>query len=639
MAWAGIIPLFFIGGIYVRRSRTTGKPEAFLDALLVWACVSLALTEILSAFGGLDQGLVSGIWFLLSGTSAVIALVSGRISGGCGLGLTRFFREQPLAAGLLAGMAGITFILGTLTPPNFFDSLTYHMPRVMHWIQNGSVRHYQTDEIRQLYNPPLSEFLVLQFQCLAGGDTWAHMVSWLSMLGSWAGVGLIASKLGAGKRGTGAALIFAATIPLGITDALDVQTNYSVTLWIVCFYYFGLCGMEKLGNGCLIRQGTALGLAFLTKYTAVFFTAPFLILQGCYFIYRRPRDLARWGMALAALVLIINAPHWARNHKVFGHPWVPQQEWARESGERTDVKRMVSTALKNVTLHLGTSEAVNRYLEKQILKAHALWGLDIEDPAISKEEAPFRMHPFNTLEDLSGNTLHFLLILLTFVLIWNLKAVRENPRCLFYALALIAAFLLFCFLLRWSYSRQRLHLPLFVLSAPLVGILLNARTSGKFISSLMIVLFVSSAPWWLMNARRPVFPNSGKVPYSVFVQDRFDQYDAGHPWISMSEYRGAVKALGEAKCRTVGLVGSFAEYLFWAAVKKEGAEFKVVKPLGQWAAAYPETREADGWVYLLEHKKEAKQRKDLKVIFESKHLLAAIPVLPAGIRESRTQET
>ena len=48
-------------------------------------------------------------------------------------------------------IAGVTAIVA---PPNTYDSMTYHLPRVMHWIQHQSVGHYPTHIPRQLHFPP-----------------------------------------------------------------------------------------------------------------------------------------------------------------------------------------------------------------------------------------------------------------------------------------------------------------------------------------------------------------------------------------------------------------------------------------------------------------------------------------------------
>ena len=52
--------------------------------------------------------------------------------------------------------------------PYNWDSLTYHLPRIMHWVQNKSVAHYATNIDRQIASPPLAEFINLHIYLLMG---------------------------------------------------------------------------------------------------------------------------------------------------------------------------------------------------------------------------------------------------------------------------------------------------------------------------------------------------------------------------------------------------------------------------------------------------------------------------------------
>jgi hypothetical protein len=51
---------------------------------------------------------------------------------------------------------GILCIQGIIYPPNNWDSLTYHMGRIPHWIVQKSLDTFPTHIYRQIYSPPLS---------------------------------------------------------------------------------------------------------------------------------------------------------------------------------------------------------------------------------------------------------------------------------------------------------------------------------------------------------------------------------------------------------------------------------------------------------------------------------------------------
>ena len=151
----------------------------------------------------------------------------------------------------------------------------YHMSRVMHWIQQGTVAHYPTHNLKQLYQNPGSEFAITQFQLLSGGDYFANSVQWGSMVMSLVGVSLIARQLGCDRRGQLLAVVLCATIPMGILQAASTQNDYVLSLWLVCFTYFSLLIVQAgVTRSTAIYIGASLGLVILSKGTGYIYAFP-----------------------------------------------------------------------------------------------------------------------------------------------------------------------------------------------------------------------------------------------------------------------------------------------------------------------------------------------------------------------------
>lgn len=70
----------------------------------------------------------------------------------------------------------IICITAWLYPPNNYDSLTYHMARVVHWMQNQSVDYYPTSIDRQNVMSPGVEYIFLLFQIITHTDRLANFV-------------------------------------------------------------------------------------------------------------------------------------------------------------------------------------------------------------------------------------------------------------------------------------------------------------------------------------------------------------------------------------------------------------------------------------------------------------------------------
>ena len=87
---------------------------------------------------------------------------------------------------------------------------------------------------------PGTEYDILQFQLLSGGDGLANMIEWFSFIGSIIGVSLIARELGAGRKGQFFSAAFCATIPMAILQASNTENHLSTAFGLICFVYFAL---------------------------------------------------------------------------------------------------------------------------------------------------------------------------------------------------------------------------------------------------------------------------------------------------------------------------------------------------------------------------------------------------------------
>lgn len=191
---------------------------AFLQSSVVWGGVVTALTEALSAGGCLTYGGVAVAW-----TVAALAAASAAWRWRQPLTRWRYPAPRLLRAWGVLTVIGTIVLLTGLTAlsavPNNWDSMTYHMSRVMHWAQNGGVAFYPTHRLSQLHAGPWAEYGILHFYLLSAGDRFSALIQWFGMAGSLIGVSLIARQLGANVRGQLLSALFCVTIPMGILQA------------------------------------------------------------------------------------------------------------------------------------------------------------------------------------------------------------------------------------------------------------------------------------------------------------------------------------------------------------------------------------------------------------------------------------
>jgi 4-amino-4-deoxy-L-arabinose transferase-like glycosyltransferase len=568
-----ILCFFCLLAAFARRPGTDDWRPAFLRAAVTWGACVAVITEVLSPFHLLTAPALAAAWATVA-LAAIAATLHGR-----GLSLTwRHGRFDLACVAAVAAIAVVTGFLACLAPPNNWDSMTYHLARVAHWAANRSVAFYPTPVLRQLHMPPLAEFAVLHLQVLSGGDRFANLVQWFSMAGSAVGVSLLARRLGAGPRGQVLAAVFCATLPVGILQASSTQNDAVTAFWLVCLAHALFEWRDRPGWGRALFAGTALGLALLTKGTAYLLAAPLVAVFLADFLRdpgrRSARAAAPLGLALAA-ALALNAPHYLRNHALYGSPLGPGGEG--EAGDQLSYANsghslpiLASNVVRNLASHLGTPYPnVNLALTDIIRAGHERLGLDPDDPRCTWMGVRFHVYPLRRDEDTTGNLVHLLLFAGTALLVGAWRRLARPLAALALGLAVLLGFGLFCGSLRWGPWHGRLHLPLFVLAAAVAGAVWE-RVPAWAQAGAVLVLLGGALPFLLANRTRPLLG-----PDSVLIARRAEVYFRKRPAL-LADYFGARDFLrARAPARAALLLGGDDwEYPFWVLLR--GCRLEVV---------------------------------------------------------------
>jgi Dolichyl-phosphate-mannose-protein mannosyltransferase len=457
----------------------------------------------------------------------------------------------------------MVFILGLIAiiaAPNNWDSMTYHLARVMHWQQDHNLDYYPTHILRQLHAGPWAEMAVLHFQILAGNDRLANFVQFFAMIGCLIGVSYIAKLLGGNREVQLFSSLAVATIPMGILQSTSTQNDYVTALWLVCFVSFALLSVKENTTGTYLSAGASLGLAILTKPTAIVFALPFLIWAGFGLLKKLKGEVWKPVLIIAVAILLINGPYLARNISLFGSPLGPLEETSGDliykyTNDVYNLGTLASNVLRNIGLQIKTPfDGLNVLLTESIAKLHALLGLDPNDPRTTWTGATFSVGHLAWHEDYVGNPWHFLMIIISLLLLLRFR----NTTLRIYAACLIGGFLLFCLLLKWQPWHSRLHLPLFVLAMPL-SILVLSRFVSQRILQVMLAAF-------LFLALQPLFANETRPALgqdSIIVKDRISQYFTNQPGLEIP-YRKAMQHLPRG-CSRIGLILGIDswEYPIW----------------------------------------------------------------------------
>ena len=532
-----------------RHSGTRG--QALASAVVSWGVLLLVLTELLSAVRAVGLPGIAGGWAVVILVLAVaLRRLPRRTSGPAEAVPVPLWVYVPVTVTLAA-----TLVIALVAPPNSTDSMTYHLTRVAEWIQRRSVEPYATSTIRQVFMPVWAEYAILHFQVLAGGsDRFAPLVQWLAFAGCLLVGADIARRLAGSAREIGLALLFTATLPMVVVQASSTQSDVVTAFWCAAFAWAVLAAQERPERDAVLLPAGALGLAIATKGTAYVVCAPFAM----WWLANRVRT-AGWRRAalqaagLGVVVVLLNAPMFARNFRLFHHPLGPEAQRSALANAAHGPGSLASNLVRNATLHLATpSEAWNGALGRAVERLHRLVGLDPQDPRTTWHENQYEVRILRTKESRTGNPLHFLLIAVAMLVLWA----RPNPPVLRrYALAVLAGAVLFCWLFRWQQWHSRLHTPLFVLVGPVVAVTLGAVLSDRRKMLLGLALWVAVLPWLIANETRPLVRISALTQEpSIFEMPRERQYFIEDPDIE-APYRKVIADLVRTRCRIVGVAG------------------------------------------------------------------------------------
>jgi hypothetical protein len=206
----------------------------------------------------------------------------------------------------------------------------------------------------------------------------------------------------------------------------------------------------------------------------------------------------------------------------------------------------------------------NVMIEEGVLFLHRLLGIDINDPRTTWRETEFHV-VWPRSEDYSGNLLHFILIAMSFVVLLIFPKINKSRVITGFYIALLAAFFLFCLIIKWQPWHSRLHLPLFVLFSPLVAITLSGFLKNKDINMIVVILLLYALPFLLKNSANPLIGTN-----NIFNTSKIDQYFVHRPNLR-DPYIGAAQFLNSQECRDVGLYLDLDdwEYPLWFLLKKD----------------------------------------------------------------------
>jgi len=541
---------------------------AFVKACLLISFISYLFAELLSIQNRLNVFNTSIAWLLVCLLSGYYFIKQKLASDPSLFNLGSFnLGSYNLSAFLLKGiekkyrslfMLSVVFILlplfllAVFIPPNNWDSLAYHLPRIEHWIQNKNIFPYPTNLIRQIVTPPMSEYILLQLRMLSGNDWYLNLLQYFSFIGVLLLATQILSNLKINYKGQLLVYFTLISLPLIIFQATTTQTDLLASFYLLSFVLFSLQFVreERKQTITIFYLALSLCLGILTKYTVAIYALPFIV----YLIYfvlvnvlLEPK--AKLKLIASTLVIaivlssIIIVPFLLSNQQAFGSLTGNEYFSASMSNSKLSLQYTISNVLKNIADFISVPvNAFNNILFSVLNKAHTIIGISVNEKGANWNNMDFIINN-HINEDSAGSLLHFLIVIASIVLLFNLKS---KKNILLYLGGLFLTLIIYSSIFRYSPWNNRLFLPLtilFLLSA--VYILHQTILKEKVLFALMtFLLLIATLPVYFNRAKpiiadpfylKRVLSHSPKATLggkTVFQKTRMENYFVWTPFLA-----------------------------------------------------------------------------------------------------------
>lgn len=544
-------------------SRADGMAGTWSRTLILLSGWMVCITEGLSAGYALEQQWLMVAWvaFLLTG----ILLLKDRTLLWT-FTLPAIGKQERWFAGWILLVLMLTGVLACVAYPNNWDSMTYHLTRVEHWMQRQTVIHYATNNVRQVSQPPLAEYWILHILSLGGIDRLANLVQWTAWLISMISIWGILGVWGMSRKVQWSGVLLAAALPMAILQSTSTQNDLLAAAMMLQSVYWAF----RVRNGN--RQAvwwmlTAFSLAVFTKGSNYIYLLPVLPFAAIWVL--RQFGWSCWKPALfgLAVLLVFNGPHWVRNHDTFGR-WTGSDKTLVNDSH--DPNQMLAVFLQNLAMECQTPiSGWNRVLTNAVIEIEKGTGVLPGEPTINWAPSPsFSVGMSSLHEDYTGN---LLMVILSIVSLFILAGRYRKHPAVILALMAVSMAVLFSLLLKWQVWHNRLHLPMLLLFIPAVAVALQ-YLHQHVRTGILIVVAAASIPWLVFNQSRPMVGKESVFRHYDYYQYFFNQPELLRTFLQLAAVadRNQVEKLGWATS------GDAWEYPMWRILQDQEPEMRHV---------------------------------------------------------------
>lgn len=560
------------------------KVKVYCISIISFTSITYVTIEVLSGFYMLQKAYLLGIYVVLEIFIIGILFYRFKINK-----KSSFFRgtqnnlwkknDKKLKLIFIILFGGIFYLVINTIPYNW-DSMTYHLPRITEWVQNKSIAHYATYDVRRVTSPVLPAFINLQIYLFhRNNDSVFNLLQYTSFVTNAILIYQISKKMKVKREYCWLSMLLFISMPIAFGEALSTQVDHFSTLWLLMFVYLLLdvlrddyqlkCDKKVILDVILLSSCIAYG--YLAKPSVMFGMVFFAVwLLGVSIRRKDPiKDIILLIFISVLIIGVIIAPEIIRNIITFGSISDPIAGKRQLIGT-INLLYVLVNGLMNYTMNLP-----NIFLDWRGFLEHCVYWIayilkvDIRSPLIAEDGVAFYLHEAGRYNhDTAINPT--VVIVSTIVLIgviWKLIK-REKLKFQYtYIIVSVGAFLFFCCVVKWEPFVTRYMLSYLALLCPVAGIWLSEMKKQKYSSAILgILIFIST------------YELIGLFSYHYSIsrdQNKYEERTMGYftvNGVNGNNYVKLKEELEKIECSNIGLYLSMAatyEYPIWTMVDED----------------------------------------------------------------------
>lgn len=474
-------------------------------------------------------------------------------------------KNNYIYAFILVNVLILKLVEGIFIAQNNWDSMSYHLPRYLHWLQNGSLEFFVTPEQRQNISPVLPDYLLGTTYVLFSNDYFIFMIAWISVVVSSFYVYKIINLITINRAAAITGFVVSLFLPSQLAFMSSSQTDpISTTLVVILLYYAMLMNLQKSKN-LLIMMILMVPLFITTKTTGLILSLP--IYLYVVFKYRKivVKYLAQF-VAIFLLVILTSVPYLLR---------IMNSKIVSEAGVFVSVFSPLGALTNTLRIFINTLQTPLNGINDKMQLAYYWFtqSIDIDPNPIGFGEYGNFFLTNSLHADFVGNPLHSILLIIAMI---SLRKIKQYRKII---VLILAQFTLLGSTIGWQPWINRFSSTILVVGSILIGVWIAGH--GRFLRTSLTALILAYSLFWifynptrsLLDPKPLIFiarefgmneTDLGKVRQDLALP-RDQQYFSVKPELE-SEYIAGVDKINELQPKEVYIKinGNDFEYPIWA---------------------------------------------------------------------------